>query len=38
MAGPAACGKRWAEILASNERNLDDLTAKYTLTAMKILG
>jgi hypothetical protein len=29
MAGPTACEKRWAEILASFERNLNDLTAKH---------
>jgi hypothetical protein len=29
MAEPTACEKRWAEILASFQRNLDDLTGKY---------
>jgi hypothetical protein len=29
MAGPTACGKRWAEILASFERNLGDLVTKH---------
>jgi hypothetical protein len=29
MVGPTACGKRWAEILASFERNLDDLISKH---------
>jgi hypothetical protein len=29
MAWPTACGKRWAEILASFERNLDDLISNH---------
>jgi hypothetical protein len=29
MAGPTACGKRWAEILPSFERNLGDLASKH---------
>jgi hypothetical protein len=29
MAGPTACGKRCAEILASFERNLCDLVSKH---------
>jgi hypothetical protein len=29
MAGPTACGKRWAEILASFERNIEDLLSKH---------
>jgi hypothetical protein len=28
MAGPTACGKRWAEILASFKRNLGDLVSQ----------
>jgi hypothetical protein len=29
MAGTTACGKRWADILASFERNLGDLVSKH---------
>jgi hypothetical protein len=29
MAGPTACGKRWAEVRASYERNIEDLLSKH---------
>jgi hypothetical protein len=29
MAGPTACGKRWADILASFDRNLGDLVSQH---------
>jgi hypothetical protein len=36
MAGPTACGKRWAEILASFERNIEDLLSKHQYSVEEI--
>jgi hypothetical protein len=36
MAGPTACGKPWAEFLASFERNIEDLLAKHQDSIEKI--
>jgi hypothetical protein len=36
MVGPTACGKRWAEILAYLERNIEELLTKYQATVEEI--
>jgi hypothetical protein len=38
MAGPTSCEKRWSEILASFQRNLDTLTGQHIHVLPRVNG